>query len=142
MTSDTIVAPATASGEAALAIVRVSGPLVPQLIKDIFGRLAPPRQATLGSYSSVDGEILDSPVFVAYVDGKSYTGEPLLEISPHGNPWLVRKILYDMIGRGCRLAPLGERGHARCRVTLHRASSGTHGTCHRCAVLAQGSQGR
>jgi tRNA modification GTPase len=105
---DTIVAPATATGEAALAVIRVSGPLVPGLAAAIFGCTPPPRQARLGGYCSLDGRILDSLVFVYFAGGKSYTGEPLLELTPHGNPWLVRRILDDLIARGCRLAQPGE----------------------------------
>ncbi|MGA1204644.1 MAG: tRNA uridine-5-carboxymethylaminomethyl(34) synthesis GTPase MnmE [Opitutales bacterium] len=108
MITDTIVAPATANGEAALAVIRVSGPMVPDLARAIFGRTTPPRQASLGSYTAADGRILDSLVYVVYAEGKSYSGEPLLELNPHGNPWLVRKILDDLIARGCRLAQPGE----------------------------------
>ena len=105
---DTIVAPATATGEAALAVVRVSGPLVPGLVEEIFGPPPPPRQARLGRYRNREGRILDALVYLHFADGRSYTGEPLLELSPHGNPWLVRKILDDLIARGCRLAQPGE----------------------------------
>lgn len=108
MTTDTIVAPATANGEAALAVIRVSGPDVPELVQAIFANTPPPRRATLGNYSSRAGEIIDSLVYVLYADKKSYTGEHLLELNPHGNPWLVRKILDDLISRGCRLAEAGE----------------------------------
>jgi tRNA modification GTPase len=106
--SDTIVAPATANGEAALSVLRVSGPKVEDLARSIFGKSAPPRHASLGSYTSLDGQILDKLIYVSYADGHSYTGEPLLELNPHGNPWLVRKILDDLVARGCRLAEPGE----------------------------------
>jgi tRNA modification GTPase len=108
MTTDTIVAPATAAGEAALAVVRVSGPMVPELVQSIFKKPPLPRQVTLGSYTDTGGKVLDSLVYVAYANGKSYTGEDLLELNPHGNPWLVRKILDDLLQRGCRLAEPGE----------------------------------
>ena len=108
MVTDTIVAPATANGEAALAIVRASGPDVPRLACDIFGATPPPRQAAYGGYRAQDGTVLDTLVYVYYADPGSYTGEEVLEIFPHGNPWLVRKILDDLIARGCRLAEPGE----------------------------------
>lgn len=106
--TDTIVAPATANGEAALAVIRVSGPMVPDLIGSIFSKQVEPRLANLGSYRALDGKILDSLIFVHFADGNSYTGEELLELNPHGNPWLVRKILDDLVARGCRLAEAGE----------------------------------
>ena len=106
--NDTIIAPATASGEAALAVIRISGPLAPGLVGDIFGKVPHPRTASLGPYSSVNGRILDTLVYTFYEEGKSYSGEALLELTPHGNPWLVRKILDDLLERGCRLAEPGE----------------------------------
>jgi tRNA modification GTPase len=108
MTTDTIVAPATAAGEAALAVVRVSGPMVPELVQSVFKKPSSARKVSLGSYTAQDGHILDSLVYVVYANGKSYTGEDLLELNPHGNPWLVRKILDDLLERGCRLAEPGE----------------------------------
>jgi tRNA modification GTPase len=105
---DTIVAPATASGEAALAVIRVSGPMVPELTGAIFGKAPNPRRARLGQYESLEGSALDQLIYTVYAEGKSYTGEWLLELMPHGNPWLVRKILDDLLARGCRLADPGE----------------------------------
>ncbi|NDV62165.1 tRNA uridine-5-carboxymethylaminomethyl(34) synthesis GTPase MnmE [Puniceicoccales bacterium CK1056] len=105
---DTIIAPATASGEAALAVIRVSGPLVPELVEAIFGKAPLPRQVRLGRYLSTDGRTLDTLIYTVYEEGKSYSGDWLLELTPHGNPWLVRKILDDLLGRGCRLAEAGE----------------------------------
>jgi tRNA modification GTPase len=106
--TDTIVAPATATGEAALAVIRVSGPDVPALAGDIFGTTPPPRRVQLGDYHSAEGRVLDKLLYTVFAEGKSYTGEPLLELSPHGNPWLVRHILDDLVARGCRLAEPGE----------------------------------
>jgi len=106
--TETIVAPATANGEAALAVIRVSGPLVPVLCREIFEKTPPPRRASLGGYRTREGRLLDTLVHILYVEGQSYTGEDLLELNPHGNPWLVRKILDDLVARGCRLAEPGE----------------------------------
>jgi len=106
--NDTIAAPASGAGEAALAVIRVSGPLASELAAAVFGAAPPPRQACLGSYTDASGRILDTLVYTLYADRRSYTGEPLLELTPHGNPWLVRKILDDLLARGCRLAEPGE----------------------------------
>jgi tRNA modification GTPase len=106
--TDTIVAPATGHGEAALAIIRVSGPDAPALAEAVFGAVPPPRRARLGAYRARDQRILDQLIHTLFAEGRSYTGEPLLELTPHGNPWLVRKILDDLVARGCRLAEPGE----------------------------------
>jgi len=105
---ETIAAPATGGGEAALSVIRVSGPAVPNLIPALFGKTTEPRRATLGTYRAKDGQPLDNLIYTYFSNNRSYTGEPLLELSPHGNPWLVRRILDDLVARGCRLAEAGE----------------------------------
>ncbi len=109
---ETIAAPATPPGESALAVVRASGPLVPKLAAEILGRAdgeaPPPRQAMLGGYRALGGEVLDQIVLTYFAAPASYTGEDLLEISCHGNALLVRRILDDLLARGCRPAAPGE----------------------------------
>jgi len=109
---ETIAAPATPSGESALALLRASGPLVPILAATVLGRAAdsppPPRHATIGAYHSLAGETLDQIVLTRFAAPASYTGEDLLEISCHGNPLIVQRILDDLFARGCRPAEPGE----------------------------------
>jgi tRNA modification GTPase len=107
---DTIAAPATPSGESALALLRASGPLVPALAAAILGRSAPPppRQATFGHYQAVDGSVLDQIVLTWFAAPASSTGEDVLEITGHGNPLLVQRLLQDLFDRGCRPATAGE----------------------------------
>ncbi len=106
---DTYCALATPEGESALCIVRVSGPQCLRLCNDIFGIDSPaPRAATLRNYKSIDESVLDQCVFTYFEGGKSYTGEPMLEFSLHGNPMIAQKVLEDLVSRGCRLAEPGE----------------------------------
>jgi tRNA modification GTPase len=109
---ETIAAPATPAGESALALVRASGPLVPALAAAVLGRSAGsaplPRQATFGSYHSLAGESLDQIVLTHFAAPASSTGEDVLEITCHGNPLLVQRILEDLFARGCRPAEPGE----------------------------------
>ncbi len=124
--NETIVAPATPSGESALAVIRASGPGVPELVASLFGPPPPPRQFRLGAYPDRHGRILDSLLFVHFPEKASFTGEAVLEMTPHGNPWLVRKILDDLIARGCRLAEPGEftrRAFLNGRLDLTQAEA-------------------
>jgi len=109
---ETIAATATPAGEAALAVVRASGPLAPVLAAAVLGhtekQAPPPRQATFGHYHALDGKILDQIVLTLFVAPASSTGENLLEIACHGNPLIVRRILEDLFARGCRPAQPGE----------------------------------
>ena len=107
--ADTIVALATPAGESAIGIVRLSGDACDSLSSEVFGLPCPtPRTAHLATYTDLQGKALDQTVFIYYEKGRSYTGFPSLEIFCHGNPLILRKIVDDLLGRGCRLAEPGE----------------------------------
>ena len=90
----TIAALATPSGSSALAVIRVSGGLAYSIAGEVFKRKEVfPRRAYFGKYNSVDGKLLDECVWVVFSGPKSYTGEDLLEISCHGNPFIIKRIL-------------------------------------------------
>lgn len=107
--ADTIVAQATAHGAAAISVVRISGPLAPTLVRDIFGpRTSRPRCAQRGNYRNLEGILIDDVLYSWFPKPRSYTGDDVVEISCHGNPLIVQKILQDLLHRGCRLADPGE----------------------------------
>ncbi|MDR1665775.1 MAG: tRNA uridine-5-carboxymethylaminomethyl(34) synthesis GTPase MnmE [Puniceicoccales bacterium] len=106
---ETIVALSTPHGESGIAVVRLSGPMCGPMAQSIFGRPSLlPRHCHHGSYRDKDGQILDSVLYVYFPQGHSYTGEEMLEISTHGNPFIVRKIIHDLVERGGRHAEPGE----------------------------------
>jgi len=107
---ETIVAAATPYGESALAVVRASGPLCAKLADDCLGLgvNAEPRRTFRRDYRAINGRVLDSCVAVFYADQRSFTGEPSLEVSLHGNPLIVQQVIEDLLARGCRLAEPGE----------------------------------
>ena len=123
---DTIAALATPAGRSALAVVRASGPACARLVGEIF-RVPPlPRQTVHGDYRSRAGSLLDDVVFTFFQGPHSYTGDDLLEISCHGNPLIVRKILEDFFLRGCRPAEPGEftrRAFLNGRMDLSQAEA-------------------
>ena len=124
---ETIVAAATPAGESALAVARVSGSLSESLAEDALGLPSPtPRRACLADYRDLRGDVVDQVVCVFFASGKSYTGESMLEISSHGNPLLTKKIVEDLVARGCRLAEPGEftrRAYLAGRMDLTQAES-------------------
>lgn len=106
---DTIVAPSTPAGTGALAIIRVSGPAVPELCTQLFPDSSlPPRKAVFLPLHSEDGQLLDSVIAIRYKKPRSFTGEDSLELVCHGNPLIVTRIIEDMVARGCRFAQPGE----------------------------------
>ena len=108
--ADTIVALSTPPGESAIALIRLSGCACLELSQTITKRQTPlkDRIAYYGKYLDIKGKELDQCIFTYFPDGKSFTGDPMLEISPHGNPLIVHKILTDLMDRGCRSAEPGE----------------------------------
>ena len=107
---DTIVALSTPPGESAIALIRLSGPLCRELAQTITQRQSAlkERKAHYCKYLDIKGKQLDECIFTYFSKGKSFTGDSMLEISPHGNPLIVHKILADLMDRGCRPAEPGE----------------------------------
>lgn len=117
--TDTICAPATATGTAAIAVVRVSGQGAEQVLARVFEKKRPgphrPFVATLGyvlDASSGHGDktraVLDEALCVRFPDKRSYTGEPSFELSLHGGRSRVQSVLRSLVAAGCRLAEPGE----------------------------------
>jgi len=105
---ETIAALGTPAGTGALAVIRLSGPDCLALCRNIFGRSPTPRVATRGYFRDQNGRIVDDVLFTYFAGPKSYTGEDVLEITAHGNPYIAQRILEDLAGRGARPAEPGE----------------------------------
>ena len=106
--TDTIAALATPTGTSAIAVVRVSGPASAGLLREIFAAAPLPRSALHADYRDQRGTTVDDGLVTFFQTPHSYTGEDALEISCHGNPFIVQKILEDLFARGCRPAEPGE----------------------------------
>lgn len=108
--ADTIIALGTPAGESALAVVRASGALCPELARECLGRPLgiEPRKAVLCDYKNLEGRVLDNCLAVFFEAGKSYSGDAMLELYLHGNPLIVQNVLADLLARGCRMAEPGE----------------------------------
>ncbi len=108
MPRDTIFAPASGSGKAAIAIVRISGPQTRFVVETIAGSLPGPRQATLRIITGPDGPI-DRALLVWFPAPHSFTGEDCAEFHLHGSLAVVRSLLSCLSTfTDCRLAQPGE----------------------------------
>lgn len=106
---DTFIALSTPHGESALGVIRCSGPLCTGLVGTIFFNESPtPRHAYYANYRDSAGKLLDQVVYTFFEADASYTGDPMLEISCHGNPFILQHVLEDLVTRGCRQALPGE----------------------------------
>ncbi|MBV9334244.1 MAG: tRNA uridine-5-carboxymethylaminomethyl(34) synthesis GTPase MnmE [Candidatus Eremiobacteraeota bacterium] len=108
--TDTIAAIATPPGKGAIAVVRVSGPLVGQLTERLVraGTKLRPRVAHRATILDEAGEPLDEGLALLFPAPHSYTGETMLELQVHGSPIVAREIVRALLACGARLAEPGE----------------------------------
>lgn len=129
---DTIVAVATAMGESAIGMIRVSGPGALATAGPLVRAAAPLAKFpshTLRRVSIVDprtGEALDEALCSVMRGPRSYTGEDVVELSCHGSPALLHMVTGLLVDRGARLAEPGEftrRAFLNGRLDLARAEA-------------------
>jgi len=132
-TQETICAPATAPGSAAIAVLRLSGPEAVVIAGQVF--LPKKRSINLSEAEShrmhlgqlMDGEQpLDEVLLTKFVAPNSYTGEDMVEISCHGSPYIQQRILQILIDSGARMARPGEftmRAFFNGRMDLSQAEA-------------------
>lgn len=107
--SETIVAPATARGAAAVAILRLSGAQSRSVLETISGALPPPRRLTVRDLRDSSGELLDCAAILWLPGPASYTGEDSAELHVHGGAAVVRRVLSAVLSHpGIRPAEPGE----------------------------------
>ena len=111
---DTIAALSTPAGRAAISMIRISGPDTFEILKKVFktgGKRAFPLHYSAYFGNIIDpesGYVADQVIVNTYISPKSYTGEDLAEISTHGNPVIVSKVLSILFKNGARQAEKGE----------------------------------
>lgn len=113
--TDTIVAHCTPSGPGAIALIRVSGP-------DAVAITAQCAQLSLkksllsvethtihhGWVVAKDGKLLDEVLFFVMHAPRTFTGQTVVEISTHNNPFIIESIVQELIACGARPAQRGE----------------------------------
>ena len=108
MITDTIYAPSTAIG-GAIALIRVSGPLCPDIARDMLDRDVTKTPRTLRFVRMLDGAVVLDDGMACFLPGKAtYTGEDMLELSCHGGSRTVTRLLKRLSRTGARPAEPGE----------------------------------
>ncbi len=130
---DTICAPATAPGEGAVGIVRLSGPDAVALADRHFRASSGKALATVPSHTVHHGHVIDSQggvvdeVLAVVMRGpRSYTAEDVVEFQCHGGGSAVDAVLGQLLAAGCRMAGPGEftrRAFLNGRIDLTQAES-------------------
>jgi tRNA modification GTPase len=130
--NDTIAAISTPIGESSLGIVRISGKNSIQIAVQIFKGKTTPLEAD--SHKLIFGKTVNpetkeeiDEVYLVKMNGpKSFSGEDLVEITCHGNYFILTKILELILKQGARLALPGEfsfRAFLNGRIDLAQAEA-------------------
>lgn len=120
--SDTIIALASGSGRAGVAVIRMSGSGSAALLKGMTGTTAnvsretsaapafpPPRRAVIRTLHDADGDFLDEALVLWMPAPHSYTGEDVAELHVHGGSAVVETVINAALAtRLCRIAEPGE----------------------------------
>jgi len=125
---DTIAAIATPFGQGAVALIRISGDGVGEILGRVFQSIPflRPRFATLGTIVSPAGDTVDQVLLTYFPNPGSYTGQDLAEISCHGGILVTQKVLETVLAAGARLAEPGEftqRAFLNGKMDLTQAES-------------------
>ncbi|HAQ38889.1 MAG TPA: tRNA uridine-5-carboxymethylaminomethyl(34) synthesis GTPase MnmE [Saprospiraceae bacterium] len=110
--NDTIIAPATAVSNSAIALIRLSGTnAVACVAKHFSGKNLfeiSPNTSVFGRIKDGKNAVLDEVVVTVFKSPRSYTGEDVVEISCHASPFIVREMISLFSQAGARLAEPGE----------------------------------
>jgi tRNA modification GTPase len=96
-----------------IALIRISGTQTYSIISRIFDRSLPeyPQKAPqliFGKIINSKKEVVDEILLLCFYKPHSFTGEDVVEISCHGNLFLVKQILQLILENGAELAREGE----------------------------------
>lgn len=113
MLQDTIAAVSTALGEAAVSVLRVSGPRALEVCARVFQARLPlgeltPRAAHLARARDENGGALDDGLLLVFRAPASFTGEDVVEFQGHGGLLVTQMILEALLKAGARAAGPGE----------------------------------
>lgn len=126
LSEDTIAAAATAAGQAAVGIIRLSGPEALTIAEQVCGKALQSRLAEYCRFRSPTNETIDDGIALAFPGPRSFTGEDVVELQCHGSPVIVDWLLETVYGLGARPAAAGEfsqRAFLNGRIDLTQAEA-------------------
>ena len=104
----TIAAIATAPGQGAVGIVKISGPDSGSIVTELC-RLKPGhREARYTAFYDEQGQVLDRGLALFFRGPDSHTGDDIAELHGHGGPVVMNLLLQRVLSLGARYARPGE----------------------------------
>lgn len=130
---ETIIAQCTPRGTGALALIRLSGDNALS-IAEKWGRLSsktplslvPSHTVHYGMAVDASGTLIDRVMFIVMHGPKTFTGEHVVEITCHNNPFIIEQIIEQALLHGARLAQEGEftkRAYLHNKIDLVQAEA-------------------
>lgn len=128
MDGGTIAALSTPSGRGGIAVIRVSGDLTRTIIKKIIEGVSEKiiDRKAVHSFIKDSDKRIEECVYTFFKSPNSYTGEDVVEISVHSNPFLSEAVLNLIFINGAREALPGEftyRAFKNGKIDLIQAES-------------------
>lgn len=129
--NDTIVGISTAVGEAAIHMIRLSGDKAVEIAEMVFrGKQKVEKMAShtiaYGKIYDLNSEVIDEVLLSVFLPPRTYTKEPIVEISCHGGIRVMFEI-YELLQQcGARKAEAGEftkRAFLNGRIDLTQAEA-------------------
>jgi tRNA modification GTPase len=128
MTAPTIVALSTPPGRSGIGVIRLSGPqslsITRSLINDSIFTPTPNHATLRNLYDPETQALLDNALITYFQAPHSFTGDDVVELSCHGSPVLLTKIIDIALSLDARAATPGEftlRAVANGRMNLTQA---------------------
>lgn len=127
--NDTIVAIITATGSAAIGVIRLSGNQAISIINSVFKGVDLEKQASHTihfGYIKNEATILDEVLVSIFKAPSSYTKENVVEISCHGSNYILQQVFMLLVSKGARAAMPGEftqRAYLNGRFDLAQAEA-------------------
>lgn len=108
--AETLFAPASGFGRAAVAVLRVSGPEASAVLAALAGSPPPARRLSLRTLRDpADGTVLDRALVAFFPGPETYSGEDMAELHLHGGLAVRARVLAALSRQpGCRPAGPGE----------------------------------
>ncbi|HKS29057.1 MAG TPA: tRNA uridine-5-carboxymethylaminomethyl(34) synthesis GTPase MnmE [Pyrinomonadaceae bacterium] len=127
---DTIVALSTPPGRSGIGVIRLSGPrsleITRALVSDNQFTLEPNHARLQTVYDLESKDALDRALITYFKAPHSFTGEDVVELSCHGSPVLLRRLVDLILTLDARLAGPGEftlRALSNGRINLSQAEA-------------------
>ena len=107
--NDTIMAPASGAGLAAIAVIRLSGPHARNVLQALCGGAPPARHAALRDIGPPQRPPIDRGLVLWFPGPASFTGEDMAELHVHGSRAVIRAVIDAVLALpGTKLAEPGE----------------------------------